>query len=374
MKKVGILTHYYNSFNYGGVLQAYALCRVLNEMGYDAEQIQFKTRQMIIDDSIRENQSFKQIKSFINRSFTNKMELRNKEMKNFREKYIPHSKEIYTDDTISQCNTVYTFFITGSDQVWNLNWHEPVYFLDFVNDDIPKISYAASLGMEKITSHQSCLLKQYLLNFKAVSVREQEAVQLVQPATDKHVYQVIDPTLLLDRKQWEDLCIDNPVDAPYLLCYFLGERSDIRKLAKRYSRKHDLKIVTFPYACGCFRKCDLNFGDIKVYKAGPNEFLSLIKSAKCIMTDSFHATVFSNIFNKTFFVFQRYESGKMSSRITTILEQYGKENNFCAKSEMLNLEYIESIPARFNDEDNTVLPKIQVLKEQSQAYLRNNLL
>ena len=356
---------YYGSNNYGGLLQSYCLCKYLNDLGYDAEQICFKTNQMFEDDAIS-NQSpslLRKVKRFLMRSVSKKIAARKDKIKTFREDCIPHSEVLYTENNLSECNNNYDAFVTGSDQVWNMNWYEHAYFLDFVNEEKSKISYAASIGMEELSDEQKATINDKLKDFKAISVRERRAVELIKECTNNPVVQVLDPTLLFEKEDWDELSSERIVNSKYLFCYFLGKREDTRKLAKEYARKHSLKIVTIQYVSGCFRKCDAFFGDIKLYEVDPRDFVSLIKYADCVITDSFHAGVLSNIYDKNFFVFQRYASGKMSSRITSLLELFGNSDRFCDVKEKESLEYIEGVNSMMHSSDRKTIEQ-----EQKTAY------
>lgn len=366
MKKIGILTHYYGSNNYGGLLQAYALCKKLSNLGYDAEQICFKSNQMINDEIIQKKASkgFRGLAHWIVSLLQGKITSRKLIMKNFRENFIPHSDIVYTEENIDESNEKYDLFITGSDQVWNLNWYEHVYFLDFVKEK-PKISYAASFGMEQLSDGQKELLNEKLKNYKAISVREDKAVELIKNYTDYDAEKVLDPTLLLNSDEWDEIVPERKINKPYLFCYFLGKRNDIRELAIEYAENNSLKLVTIPYLLGNYRKCDLKFGDIKLFDPNPSEFISLIKYADCVMTDSFHACVFSNIYKKNYFVFQRYLSGKMSSRIYSLLDLFKCGERFCDNKEKENLQYIEKVTVESQSQ------KIIEEQEKSLNYIRN---
>lgn len=198
MKKVGIITHYYGSQNYGGLLQAYALCKKLNALGYDAEQIQYIHKDVgEPNNAVRKwstNRIANALKIRISRvkekDFFSNMKKRSKAIEEFR-KNIPHSFEIYSKDTISQSNDLYDAFITGSDQVWNMDWYDEAYFLKFVENK-PKYSYAASVGTNELTTERKKLFKENLMDYTKISVREKDSVELLQPLTKVEVQYVLD--------------------------------------------------------------------------------------------------------------------------------------------------------------------------------------
>ena len=349
MKKVGIITHYYGSQNYGGLLQAYALCKKLNALGYDAEQIQYIHKDVgEPNNAVRKwstNRIANALKIRISRvkekDFFSNMKKRSKAIEEFR-KNIPHSFEIYSKDTISQSNDLYDAFITGSDQVWNMDWYDEAYFLKFVENK-PKYSYAASVGTNELTTERKKLFKENLMDYTKISVREKDSVELLQPLTKVEVQYVLDPTLLLAKNEWDEICLGKRIQEKYLFCYFLGEGIVERQLARDYADAHELKIVTLPFLNGQKRKCDEKFGDVKLYDVSPGEFVSLIKYSDCVFTDSFHACVFSNIYEKNFFVFPRSGADKMSNRITSLISLFHNQERFCDSSEKQSMEYINSI-------------------------------
>jgi hypothetical protein len=195
-------------------------------------------------------------------------------------------------------------------------------------------------------------------------------VDIIQPLTNLPVEQVLDPTLLLKKEQWDDICAERMVEDKYLFCFFLGYNPQARKLAKAYARKHGLKIVTIPHASSLYVSGGSTWGDVRVWDASPAEFLSLVKHADCVFTDSFHACAFSSVYEKNFFVVQRTGHAGMSGRIYSLLALLGCESHFCDTEEKLNLTYLESLePVSYAE------PKaeLETLREKSFAYLRRNL-
>lgn len=355
MKKIGIITHYYRSQNYGGLLQAYALCKKINDMSCYAEQIQYIHEENSQKSELN-NWNSKRIINGIkyrldklyNKKFWDNMRLRKKALTDFA-KTIPHSTEVYCKNNIKQCNDIYDTFITGSDQVWNLEWYDDAYFLKFVEGK-PKYSYAASLGTNILDDCSKGIFKENLKGYSAISVRENDSVDLIQPLTQIKVQYTLDPTLLLSIEEWDSICTKRLIKGEYLFCYFLGDEIIPRNLAKQFAYEHGLTVVTLPYLNGQKRNCDNNFGDICLYDISPADFISLIKYATCVFTDSFHACVFSNMYVKEFFVFNRDNSFKMSNRIVALGKLYGNEERFCNMPEKQCIEYLNSLNKKENGE------------------------
>ena len=234
----------------------------------------------------------------------------------------PHSQEVYTPKTIRKALTQYDAFITGSDQVWNPIWYFPPFFLDFVPANMPKLSYAASIGQSQLPAAIRQRYQAHLKDFIGVSVREEDAVTLLGGKAQW----VLDPTMLLTKEQWLEVTEPSPIEAPYAFCYFLGNDLEMRNAAAAYAKAKGLTLVTIPNATGLRHSNDENFGQIRLPDPSPEAFLGLIQKADMIFTDSFHATVFSLIFGRQFATFPRVGHG--SSRITTLLQLFDAQSHF----------------------------------------------
>lgn len=378
MKKVGIITHFHGSMNYGGVLQACALCRVLKEMNVEAEQIRFTM------DYIRKRSLGQTLLKLLNpvlvrnyaeyklRALWRSKNLgnRGKAFRGFNADHVPSTDRVYNPDSVKECAEIYDAFITGSDQVWNPDAYFGAYFLDFVPQGKPKLSYAASIGKKQLEPEQQEYFRRHLQDFTAVSVRERNAVDIVQPLTSLPVEQVLDPTLLLSKEDWDGMCADRLVQEKYMFCFFLGYNPQARALAKAYARKHGLKIATIPHASSLYVAGGNTWGDHRFWDASPADFLSLVKHAECVFTDSFHACAFSSVYRKNFFVVQRTGHAGMSGRIYSLLSLLECESHFCDTEEKMNLSYVESLtPVDYS----TPKEEMEALRRKSRNFLERNL-
>lgn len=367
---VGIITMLFNSTNYGGVLQAYALCKVLNDMGCSAEHILYKKTDYSwksrLYSILRVDQT---IKNAINKTTdTNRgnFHRRKKCFDDFIDDYIPHTKKIYTNSTLKLISKKYSVYITGSDQVWcNGN---PAYYLQFVDASKKCISYAASISREKLSQEHKEILPEYLSKFDGISVREELAVEQLAALGISSTL-VVDPTLLLNKNQW-DLVISERIEPErYLFCYFLGDNIRHRELSREYAKINGLKIVTLPNMQGQTRRSDEGFGDSVLYNVSPSDFLSLIKNADFILTDSYHAMVFSYIFHKQYVVFDRKIGNQsMSSRTRSLARMIDAQSrilDYDAENTIFKLNDIEY------SKDNNIL---QQNIDASMLFLRNHLL
>lgn len=379
--KVGIITHYYGNLNYGGTLQAYALTRFLLKNDVDAEQICFNYFAGVSCKEEKTKRSFfKRLFNLLKngpKGILKKIAVYN-DIKNnligkkevafnsFREKKVAHGHIVYDCKTLSDTNNIYDVFIVGSDQVWNLMWYRPEWFLSFVPPSKKKMSYAASMAMDALTNEQQEMVKKHLLDYYAISVRERQSVGLLKGIAPIEPQYVVDPVLLLNREDWDEICSERVIKGKYLFCYFLGDGKMERVLAKKTARVHGLKLVHIAHKPGK----DFVFGDVRLQGISPQQFVSLIKHAEYVFTDSFHAVVFSFIYQKQYFVFNRDEKGTMNSRITDITELFDTTERFCQVEEKETIRYINSLSDIDYTKPNN---KLKELREKSIEFLLNNL-
>lgn len=345
--KVGVITMYYGNSNYGACLQAYALPAVINKMGFDCEQISFTFRNQSgtsLKQKIKEtikNYGVTKTVRIINEAcrqkirkeidivtgVTSKINMRNQAVANFREQFIPHSSRIYSNQEIGQCDG-YDAYVCGSDQIWRIGWGylNPGFWLSFVHDGGKKISYAASISMNEIPEEECTLVRKALEDYTFISVREYQGKKILDKILQEEykVEWVVDPTLLLDKSEWEEIASENPYKSErYIFAYLLGDKIKDRQSIMKYAYAHNMKVITIPFLLGEYRSCDKTFGDIQIADVSPQLFLSLIRDAEYVVTDSFHGTVFSLIFHTKFWCLKRStdsSKGSMNSRIYSLLD------------------------------------------------------
>lgn len=356
-KRIGVITHYWGNENCGGLLQAHALVYILNSMGYEAEQIAYVQNKK--ESHSLWHKTKQVVKKIIIASKAGRIQGR--EFRLFM-KSIPHSK-IYTHDTISKSNNDYNVFVSGSDQIWNPLLCCDGYFLEFVDKDKIKLSYAASIGLGCLTQEQLTDLKNKLQSFDAISLREKDLVQILSTALSKSVYQVLDPTLLLDKDMWstvEDKELKPKFDK-YILTYFLSGNPAYRQLSEKISTFYGIKIINLPYTFEDSLKNGNN-----VYNWGPRQFITYINKAEFVITDSFHATAFSIIYHKKFANLQRENIGeqKTSSRINSLYEILGMKSRWV--DDVNKIEVLEQ-----DISWATVDNRLKILRESSLQFLRN---
>lgn len=379
MNTIGLMTLDAHSYNYGGLLQQYALFYTLNHLGYKCEVIDYNLLSEYNMFTYKRNLRYLTIRKIIEKAicmFSNMrpkhdikatIESRHLVFNKFRHQYMTYSPLCDRKDiTILQRN--YDAVICGSDQIWNPSLCRPSFFLDFVDNDKKKIIYAASIGRSSLNRVEKNVYKSYLEGLRHISVREMKAKEILEPlVTDTEISVVLDPTLLIEPEKWKDIAGGcSPIEGRYVFCYFLGLNKEKRKSAFEFADRNNCRIISIPFLLEKYNELDDIFSTY-TDPVGPAEFLNLILYAEYVLTDSFHASVFSILFNKPFRVFGR-GAGKenMNSRIETLLEYIGHNDYLIAPSELK-----ECIVEKKEVYDLSILER---KKKQSISYLKNALL
>ncbi len=318
--RIAILTQPIRA-NYGGILQAYALQNILKELGHTPIIIEKQYIQHInllsfileLPKRLLTKYILKKRKYIFSERANNRRQIEIRKYTNsFISKYIIN-KFITNYNQIDL--TQFDAFIVGSDQVWRplYNWGElDKMFLSFIPEDkkVKRISYAASFGTNEweFTPEQTSTCKELLSRFDAVSVRELDGIDLCRKYFKREdAICVLDPTLLLEREEYEELCKEIPkIEEDTLCAYILDLNYDIAHKLKTIADKKGLKLKIV----SADNNCTLSVP----------EWIAMFRDAKCIITDSFHGTVFSIIFNKEFYSISNIERG--GSRFTSLLSQF----------------------------------------------------
>lgn len=323
-----------HSYNYGGTLQEYALLRTLENEGFEAEIIDFDVSSEIYTFSCKRSllnldpakiaaKAKQKLEKIPRIDISHQVFIRHKRFDEFRNDYLKLSKR-YTAKSIGETAAEYDILVCGSDQIWNPDFNVPEFFLNFGVKSQKKIIYGASLGRDHLSRRQLKVYKTLMSGLDAISVREDNAKTILQTISDKEIEVVLDPTLLIERDKWLELAIDSLImDKEYMFCYFLDNNYEKQKAAEKVALEMGLVIVAIPFLHDIFEEESESFGDYQLSDIGPQEFLGLISRAKLVLTDSFHATVFSILFRKDFWVFGR-DCGtyNMNSRIVTLLRYF----------------------------------------------------
>ena len=295
MAKVGIVT-LNGYFNYGNRLQNYALSKSIENMGHEVITIWDKDREKIIKDFIKKQliwiPRFQRYRNFMafSRGYT-------------REVLLSRKKKL-------------DYIVIGSDQVWNPRYiKETPYLLYESENDEVVISYAASFGCSALPPSDVKNYKDHLMKYKAISVREKVGLEILSDMGINNAISVIDPTLLLTRNEWDVIKVIPSAlkhEGRYILKYFLGNiPKEENNAIEFFASENNMTII------------DLGDQKSNFFISGPSEFISLVENAELICTDSYHACIFSFIYDKPFIVFRRKGcSNYMYSRIESLLSVF----------------------------------------------------
>ena len=311
MKKIGIIT-YHNAINLGALLQTYALNKYINSLGCYCETIDYQCEKILDSYKLINFRSIKSIiKSFININGNIK---KRKKFSKFLKNNVVLSKEKYDRTSISNSNSKYDVFITGSDQVWNYGLNnDDNFFLKFVSNKNKKASYAASFGDNYIIEKYKEKIEDNLRSFDYISLREKSSKDKLKKVMNINSSLVLDPTFLLNEEEWSKFTFNSKNTKKYILVYLLHEK-DVYYIAKRIKKitGYDLFIITN----------SLIFGEKIINNAGIEDFLTLIKNSEYVITDSFHGTAFSIIFRKNLKVVLKNANKQLNDRLVSILKLF----------------------------------------------------
>lgn len=384
-KKIGCVIAYRKGHNnYGTSLQAYAMLRKIQHLGYQVEVINYVKRLSLIQkikfvlNAIRVGEGKEIIDRLTAKNILKKypqyaanIAERTKAVDEYKKKkLLPlfHDYIGYEALHAGSCN--YDAVIVGSDQVWTpMSLPNKFFNLLFVDDSVRKVAYASSFGVSEIPDFQKKATGEYLDRFAYIGVREQRGKEIVDSLSHKTAQVVADPTLLLTREEWEDEIKDaRPCETePYIFCYFLGTNQQARKAAIKLKEKTGYKIITIRHMDEYVPE-DEHFGDEAPYFVDPNDFVRYISKAAYVCTDSFHCSVFSIIFHRQFMTFYRFaETSKIgrNSRIDSLFNLLGLQNRLYAGNILSINDYIDYM---------NVEKKLACLRKDSLDFLKNSLM
>lgn len=342
-KRIGIIS-FHSDPNYGTMYQAYALAKAISNLGGKPEYILYEPvsyRSPIKSKFIFITKWLLSMIGIYKAPTTEYSFLRTKDFRNlkkkynaFHDKYIPVSKNIYYSDTVYEAIKEYDYFIVGSDQTWspscNVNPNTPN-FLNFVKDNNKKRSYAPSIGTVHINSDYLSKLIKELSTFKYLSCREYYNSIMLSKKLDNQVRHVLDPTLLIDVKEWE--LIEKPVVMPekFILCYILGTKECISDYAEMLGKAKKLPVYYMVTRPEYFSKPN------KLVDISPEQFLWLLHHSSYVVTDSFHGCMFSINYNRNFYSFAKRVTNNTTQldndRIMDFLSFIGLQNRFINDNE-----------------------------------------
>lgn len=321
-KKVAIIT-LHRVRNYGSSLQTLATQKALEKVGCQVEVIDYYQERYTSFGLLKrlkyKNRHLEKnpILLFAARMIISISYLKKKIIfDRFLKKYInltskTYRKEAELKEKLPQADA----YCTGSDQVWNSYWNEGIdkpLYLDFIPESCYKFSYASSFGNSKLSQDEAVFIRPFLEQYKHITVRENTGVEILRNMGFRDAEQMIDPTLLFEGQEWAEYTSDKFLKKKYVVTYNLHHDLKIDQYASKVAKEKGLKVYNISYNLhDIIRK-----GTLK-WCPSIEEYLGLIRDAEFVVTDSFHATVFSILFKKKFMVIY---PEKANSRLRSILE------------------------------------------------------
>ncbi|MCG2431661.1 polysaccharide pyruvyl transferase family protein [Aequorivita xiaoshiensis] len=354
--KIGIFTLPLNNYNYGGILQAYALQKYLESLNCEVEHI---NRQYNIEPLVK-FKSF--IYNMLNYSAYRTTKTKHKNFDIFIEKYLKTSRNLYSsNDVLAYLKSEkFNVLLTGSDQVWRRDYASNIYkdlYLDY-DYKAKKLSYAASFGKDGLVElDDENEIHKFLMKFTAISVRENSAVELIEKLGIKDVMQHVDPTMLLNKTDYLELVEKSGVQhsnkqEPYVLSYILDSSKTKDIILKDLAHSKKLKVIQNGKGAS---------ENLESY-ISIEEWISRFSNAELIITDSFHGCVFSILFNIPFVALGNQERGL--SRFDSLLELFDIKDRLVLGENIQDIKAIASQPMNFEK----VNEKLTVERQRAKDY------
>ncbi len=349
-------------YNTGAGLQAYALQKYLSDLGHHVEIIDYKP------DYLSNHYSFSLVPNprfnkpilremYLTAKFPSRIKalygMRKRNFDHFTKEYLLRTRRYHSAEELEKDPPQADVFFAGSDQIWNTsfkNGKDRAFYLSFAPDEAVKASYAASFAVEQIPEEWSEKIKAWLMNLDYISVREESGKKILSALGIEKGVVVADPVFLLPKEVWSRMCGEALVSEPYIFVYDFDGNPLIKKYAAELAaEKRGTKIVTMQ---------DLGYGDRCFSEAGPIEFLNLVYHSEFILSNSFHATAFSIIFEKQFLVFNRNE--KINTRMFDLTARLNLENRMVTSG-----NYTAYSEIRYD----FITPKVTDMIQRSKQYI-----
>ena len=335
MTRIGMMTFLHND-NYGSILQAWALQRTLEDMGFDATHIDYApSRQEKIRNLLLSGNSPKLIlESMRKKSATGKM---HGGFDAFRAQNIRTTAPCRDHAALAKAAADFDVLLCGSDQIWSPVWLNPAYFLDFSNK--PKVSYAPSLGVKDMPPRgKQRKIARLVKRFSYVSVREQEGAALIERLTGLEPVVLPDPVMLVEKEKWQSIMDKSVPQEKYILCYFIGDNPSYWETVAAIAKQEGCAVRVIPRTEGA-----RNAGYPLEENVPPQRWLGLINGAAHVVTDSFHGATFSAILNKQCTIVRRYREDdpeSKNSRIDQLLRNLGVSDLVHADWDVVNANLV----------------------------------
>lgn len=387
--KVGIAAVTYKD-NFGSALQTYATQYLLEKLGCDARIFEIngvhhgiKCRKTLyylsrLFDPVELKYLAANLKSRTRKKLSVSKDDYAQDMKLRHAKYVAFNRHYFKmlpyvsgwkalQKQASELDAV----VVGSDQLWRpSNIVGCYYTLDFVPNEVKKVSFSTSFGVPVLPRRLHNHAKKFLSRMDYISVREDSAVDIVKKECGRDAIVVCDPTMMLTSEEWMHIQQEKPIaEGKYILMYLMGDNPEHREFVKRLSRETGCRIIGLLHGA-TYISYDNQVVDEKPFDIGPSEFLNLIRNAQYVCTDSFHCCVFSILNSKKFFAFRRWpDTSKFSAndRLYTLLKFTGLERRILDGTE--NIEECVLDPIDYS----IVLDKVAIRRKESLDFLANAL-
>lgn len=340
-KKCGIVT-YHSSHNYGSVLQAYAMVKIMQGFGLDAELIDFRhpvTTDMYEWKLWSKNKKLKyNVRDLVLRGILGIGKRREQVFSDFIENVLVKSQRVKDR---SEIQDIYDVLVCGSDQIWNPNasgQNDPIYYLDFGTTPC-KFSYAASSGSVRFGDSNPERFRHYLSGLKAIGVREQFMQDYIKEKFELSSVVNPDPTFLIKASEWSE--IEKPYDGlpdDYVLIYTIQHQSETIDFANKVAKLLALPTVQIWNDRDIRALIHKAKVDYRLMDVSPQQFLWLFHHASFIVTNTFHGNMFSIIYRKDFI---HYAIDRTDNRISTLHKAIGfnKDRMFYKEDDINKIKY-----------------------------------
>ena len=353
-------------YNHGASLQAYALQTYLESLGHNVEIIDYKPPYLCghynlwAVNPVYDKPIVKQLYLLAKLPGRLVALKRKRLFDEFTQKYLKLTDCCYHSNEELAANPPQAdVFIAGSDQIWNtlfLNGRDAAFYLFFAPKTSKLISYAASFATEDVVEEYKPFVKRMLQNFDEISIRERCSLSLLKQLGRTDGKAVCDPVFLLTKEQWNKMLPSEPAKEKYMVVYDSEKSVNLKKIALRIAKEKRLKL----YNISGFR---IGYADKELWASSPLDFVQLIRDAEYVVSNSFHATAFSMIFERNFCVINRSEH--INERMKSLLMNYMLDDR-------LVTDYSEAILIDINFRE--VLLSLQKDIDQSKHYLNEALM
>ena len=348
------------------MLQAYALQKFLSSYGYETEIVDFSSKgQREIYSVFSKNSSLKKVIRNVVLLMVEKRIIENNKLYEIFKRQSLSTTSYATDDSNEIIDDYYAV-IAGADQIWNVTIadFDDAYFLNWVTH-AKKIAYAPSFGARDISIYAEDKEKyrQLLNSFDYLSIREYNGQKWISDFVNRTAPVVLDPTLLLCRKDYEDIMDDDIVlPKEYIFYYSPSYSFKTNSFVKKISLKYHLPVIAFNTKSYCLRAMNL-FGFKLPSKESPNTYLKLMKNAKLVITTSFHGTIFSTIFRKKFWVIKNGCMFDSDDRVATLVDQLAVSDRVITAQFDGNFDYLQDVSY------DQYIENLEILKKKSTTFL-----